>query len=215
MSTASETRSCYALVLDICGTLLEDNTTRSYLDGIALRGWRRSCRDLALSRWGALLDAKVSSGASRALGVFSLRGLAMASLAEWGRRYATAALARNVVPEVLAWVQDFQSRGRPVYLASATLDVVAEPLARELRCAGWVASRLASAHGCCLGRFVCDATGRKAELLRQRHPEVDLAACAVLTDNPEDTDLLQLAAVPIFLGSPGATPPPPSSAVAR
>jgi phosphoserine phosphatase len=82
--------------------------------------------------------------------------------------------------------------GVPVVLASASLDVVVEAFAEQLGACGWIASRLGwDEGGRCKGVLSEDATGRKLALLRERFGA--LGGFRVLTDNPEDRELVAAA----------------------
>lgn len=192
---------CSSLLVDICGTLISDNTTRGYVASLPLSPGRRVLRGVAMSRLAAALDSMFPESLVRASLVLTLRGLSLAWLERQAESYGDVVLRDLAVPAIVCLVQEFRSRGLPVYLASATLSLVAARISGALGCSGFVASRLAVSSGRCAGWLEFDATGRKVEALRRAFPEIRLDEACVVTDNIEDRELLGLSRAGFYLSS--------------
>jgi len=176
------------LVVDLCGTLVYDNTTHSFLqqlpDGAGL------VRSMLLSRIGHALAARLPALNHRRRLAATLAGCPRQRLSAAATAYARHALATRARPEVLRQVKE---AGRQVVLASASLDVVVSAFAAELQIPVCVSTELEyDTLGVCTGRILRDSTGcklaRLTEALGRSPGRFDL-----ITDNPEDTDLMQAA----------------------
>lgn len=176
------------VLVDLCGTLIAENTTNGFIDRwLELSAWRRRVRSL--------------SGRKRIVSVIALRGLPRQYLKEEAAKYVRDRLANHCNPLVLEAVRSAQSHGSAVYLATASLDCIANAVREQLRLDGVVTARLGyDRHDRCTGFFALDITGRKLRHLRRLLSEETLRRATVYTDNREDLDLLRIAAHPHFLG---------------
>lgn len=190
---------CDCLIVDVCGTVVGENTTYEFIGSLPYRGWRRVIRRVALSRVVGRLATWLMPSFPRSLLLFSTRGLPQESLAASARAYVGETLRRSGNNAVLRAIEQFRQRNAPVLMASASLEYIVAELAATLGCRGYVASRLALRAGRSTGFLMLDATGRKLELLRAAYPEVLQRKCAVITDNREDGDLLRHAAAAVFI----------------
>lgn len=186
------------LIVDLCGTLVRENTTHGFLRALdrPQASWQRQA---LLSRPGLALGDLFPGLGHRARLVGCLRGMERAELQRQAGRYAQAALQRAGRHELIARVRASPS----VVLASASLDVVVEAFAAALGIPRWVATELDYDAGVCLGTIRRDATGRKRELVEQL-VGAPLSGHLVVTDNPEDEDLRRDAAAFEFLHAPPA-----------
>ena len=174
------------LVVDLCGTVVHENTTHGFLRFLEAREneWQRRlllCRPaLALGHW-------IPAFHHRDRLIACLRGLPRMELERQARRYAQASLERNGRDELIARLRQV---GQDVVLASASLDVIVSAFAESLGVTQWVATDLEyDADGICLGMIRRDATGRKRQLVEHLLNRT-LADHVVITDNPEDVDLM-------------------------
>lgn len=80
-----------------------------------------------------------------------------------------------------------------MYVASASLDFIVEAFSALVGGSDFVATQLAyRADGICMGRIARDSTGCKLARIRELL-RVDAIHFDVITDNPEDTDLMDAA----------------------
>lgn len=180
------------LVVDVCGTLVRDNTTHEFLRRAPLGILRRFRVKLLLSRPGLALTRIITTSRYRRLLIRSLAGSPRASLIEAARRYAQFALRSNVRRSVLDRIASARANGMRVLLASASIDVVVESFAELLGADGFVATKLEYRAGVATGRIAHDTTGRKLADLRAGGLIGD-AEIEVITDDADDSDLLSSA----------------------
>lgn len=177
------------LVVDLCGTLIAENTTNGFLDHwLKLSPARQRIRSLL--------------GGRRIVSVTALRGLSRQFLEQEAAEYVRDRLAHFSNPVVIEAIYAAQSRGAAVYLATASLDCIANAVREQLRLIGMVTARLGyDRRDRCTGFFSLDTTGRKLQHLRQVLSEEALRQATVYSDNREDLDLLRIVAHPHYLGS--------------
>lgn len=189
------------LVVDLCGTIVKCNTTHGFMRYAALPFPRRLAAALILSRPGGFLLNRVHSGLQRKCLVACLWAAAKNDLAELGRDYARITLASNPREEVLQRIATARQQGVHVVLASASLDFIVSGFADVLEVEVAVSTQLGfSYRQRCRGVIAVDSTGRKLQLLREfvgGDFEFD-----VITDNPEDSDLMAVANNVWFIDAP-------------
>lgn len=189
LNANSRTDANSPLLVDLCGTLIAENTTNGFIDRwLELPAWRRRIRSLF--------------GGKRIVSVLALCGLRKQYLEEEAARYVRDRLANHCNPLVLEAVRSAQNRGTAVYLATASLDCIANAVREQLRLDGMVTARLGyDSHDRCMGFFALDTTGRKLLHLRRLISEDALRRATVYTDNREDLELLRIVEHPHFLGN--------------
>lgn len=197
----SENDSIY--IVDVCGTLVHDDTTlgllRHHFDRSSRRPWRSWLFKVVSTRcsplWLAFAVAEKLSGC-HLLKHFSVRLLAgdrVETLDESAKVYAEFLLAQRRVQAVWPLLEQPFSAKR-VILASASLEPVVSVLA-ALTGARYVASALEQHEGVLTGKYKADLTGQKREaLVKKFGNEVLSGQVYVLTDNLTDRSLVEDAA---------------------
>lgn len=177
------------LLVDLCGTLIAENTTNGFIDRwLGLPAWRQRVRSVL--------------GGKRIVSVVALRGLTRHLLEEEAAKYVRDRLANHSNSLVLDAIRSAQGRGSAVYLATASLDCIANAVRDQLRLDGVVTAKLGyDRRNRCTGFFALDTTGRKLRHLRQILSDEALRQATVYTDNREDLELLRTVAHPHFLGN--------------
>jgi HAD superfamily phosphoserine phosphatase-like hydrolase len=183
-----ETTPNAPLLVDLCGTLIAENTTNGFLDRwLKLSPSRRRVRSLL--------------GGRRIVSVTALCGLSRQFLEQEAADYVRDRLNRFSNPVVTEAIYAAQSRGSKVYLATASLDCIANAVRKQLGMDGVVTARLGyDRHDRCTGFFSLDTTGRKLQHLRQLLSEEALHQATVYSDNREDLELLRVVSHPHYLG---------------
>lgn len=186
-------------VFDVCDTLFSTNTTTDFL---RFYGERTNDRKIqaTLKRWsshrspvfyfGALACRLLGWDIPRARLIGTMRGHSKADLEAAAAQYASTELARRIVVPVNDRLKEHLQRGDRIILASSSLDVVIEAIARNLG-VEWVASEVGFVDGTCTGRLVNDLTGRKQAAISALLPPD--ASLHVYTDNRSDGALLRMA----------------------
>lgn len=191
-------------VVDVCGTLVLDDTTLGLLRHHFAKDTARPgrarlfnvmCTPRSLAWWAFALAEKVTG--QHLLKRFAVRLLAgerCESLEESAREYARRLLADRRIEPVWQVLEEPLAAGR-VVLASASLDPVVAALA-ALTGARYVASSLEQRDGFLTGRYETDLTGLKHQAMVTKYGETLLEGpISVVTDNASDRSLVERASV--------------------
>lgn len=181
------------LVVDLCGTIVTKNTTHEFAKSREMPAVRRIIAFMLLSTFGNKIFSLFPGDLQRKLVIKCLTGLSKKILHARARVFAERLLSESVRDEVLNEINKWQARSAPVVVASASLDFIVYEFARALGVDTFVATRLDyDSAGICSGRIRSDSTGSKLDKLRELLGREELEF-DVITDNPEDTDLMDKA----------------------
>ncbi len=189
------------VIADLCGTLILENTTHGYLASLPFFPYYVARNRLLRSRLGQIANRLAGRDVAREQLIRSLRGWSNEELAEFAQSYVQAAITEKVSIPVRDALLEARRSGSKVYLATSSLQPIAEAVAHGFTLDGYIATTLEfDRFGCCTGRILNDVTANKWQTLSERFPEMQSAEITVYTDNPEDTDLKQVATVFHYLG---------------
>lgn len=189
------------LIIDLCGTLICEDTTRGFLRWLPLCAWRRALRRIGFTRTLTVLSRLVRRDVAREVLIFATHGLHKEFINGNAEAYVTDRLARASNSMVRDAISKAQCEGTSVYIATASLDAVASAVVKQLRLDGMVSSRLGyDDQGICNGRLLIDITGKKWAFLSSAVPSDWLLHATVYTDNQEDSDLIRNAKRVYFCG---------------
>lgn len=189
-------------VVDVCGTLVRDDTTLGLLryhfsrDG-SRRGRARFLESVTRRRsllWFGFAAAEKLTGRHllKHVAVRLLAGDKVESLSESAVEYAEWLFSERRVLSVWKRLEEPLFGGR-VVLASASLSPVVGALAEEMG-VDYVASELEEKNGRLTGRYARDLTGCKEDALAERYGEgIRTGAERVFTDNFTDRPLVEKA----------------------
>lgn len=190
-----------ALIVDLCGTLILDNTTQAFLRVLAHTPWLRVRNRLLVGRLGAYANRIAGEDLARKLLIGSLKGRSSNEVELRAKAYVRNALSARGSDFVIRVIKAAQSDRVDVYLATASIEPIAIAVVNELNLTGYVSTQLEkNADGTLTGRIASDTTGKKWKELTSKHPDLDGAEISVYTDNVEDTDLRAVAEKFVFLG---------------
>ena len=185
------------LVVDLCGTLVRENTTHGFLKYLPATSVRDYYRLMLLSRGGQAIGHFFPRFEHRRRLIGCLAGFQREWLQQQARTYASVTLATKARARV---VQQVLAAPKQTIVASASIDVVVAAFASLLGVSTWVATELDYGDaGRCTGRIENDATGCKLRRLEVK-TGCALSGFLLITDNPEDTDLMSLAQHVDFIG---------------
>lgn len=187
-------------VFDLCGTIVRDDTTLGVLNWHFSRlgaQWKRRLVNAVRSRrspfWFALALAERLSGRAIAkhLLVGLLKGCARDELVLSAKQYVAWAVQSQLVPEVLALLQESVRRGCEPVIASASLEPVVKAFADHFH-VRFVASTLDAKDGRFTGVYAEDLAGRKRAALAEKFGEQALNRIALtVSDNLTDLPLMR------------------------
>lgn len=189
-------------VVDVCGTLVRDDTTLGLLNYHFSREPRRRVRYLIyqaitvgrspLRLCFVIGEMLTGRHLLKHLAVRMLAGDKVIDLARSADEYAALLLSGRCVPSVWSLIQTPLQAGR-VVLASASLDPIVAALASTIG-ARHVASTLEQRNGVLTGRFAVDLTGQKEQaMIRKYGHSVLTGQVCVISDNFSDRSLLEKA----------------------
>jgi phosphoserine phosphatase len=188
-------------IVDVCGTLVHDDTTLGLLRWHFARQsrWRLWVLQCLTARWSparflVTVAEKVTGRHLLKHGLVRLlKDDAVVDVEKSALQYADWLLAHRRVASVAAVLANSVEQGVLV-LASASLQPVVRALSSRLG-VDYVASTLETVNGIHLGRYASDLTGRKMAALDARLPPGwRSAGYLAISDNLTDRDLLEGAA---------------------
>ena len=192
-------------LVDVCGTLVRDDTTLGLLRHHFAQTQKRPLRNVALrlmtASWSParlcffVLEHLTGRHILKRVLIKLLAGEPADALAQSALQYSVYLLKERRVASVWHLIEKAASEGR-VLLTSASLEPIVACLADKIG-AGYVASRLEQRGGVLTGRYAEDLTGRKEQAIVEKYGADALAGgvCAI-SDNFSDRVLLEKASAP-------------------
>lgn len=178
------------IVLDLCNTLVSENTTRGFLAHLRRKRLSSWLVDAGLSRTAGRLSRLIAFDVSRALLIRGLRGISREVLYHEAQEYVRGLIPEYLNSRVVQTIREREKPGTRLCLATASLDPIAEAVAQHFDFFCIVSSKLQFRDGICTGRLEYDARGKKWESLRRHFAGIDeILEVVAITDNPEDVDL--------------------------
>ena len=160
------------LLLDVCHTLFRTNTTFGFLDDYfqgderyqAIAANRRSIGSRLVNSFSSIDQPK-----QQALAL--LKGISEAELRAAAAQYANGL---TKISETHDYLQTQRQAGAKVYLLSASVDIVVEPIASTLEVDGAFSSVLRFDNGVCEGVLSEDLSGKKLKVIQNHFGEDDV-----------------------------------------
>lgn len=183
------------VLIDICGTLFDSNTTLDFLDFLlcsrSYRLLRRMARSLPWRAFNCGFRRLTGRDPTREMLLRHLRGYTRQELATAAEAFYETCLVARIRPRLQEIVAEVKAAGYEPCLASATLDCIARTVARRWGIGRCCASELDYDGDRCTGRLRRDLLGRKLEYLKEAgiHPPFAMT----ITDDRSDMPLLRLS----------------------
>lgn len=183
-----------AIIVDLCGTLILENTTHGYLKSLPFPFHITLRNRLLQGRVGLIANQATGRDVSREMQIGALRGWPQKRLAEHAQSYVRRAVEEKVSVSIQRELVKARQEGASIYLATCSLEPIAEAVVDTFSLDGYVASKLEfDSMKRCTGRLSMDVTGIKWRTLCDQFPEIESAEITVYTDNSEDADLMDAA----------------------
>lgn len=180
-------------VIDICGTLFDSNTTFDFLD-FYIRSrrfvlFRKISKCYTWRIFNKVCFRLTGFDLTRRIALKSLRGHSRQEIASAAENFYDSVLVNKIHKPVQDIVLNLKRSGCRLCLASATLDCIADVVARKWDIDICYSSSLSYSGSVCEGRLLDDLLAKKIECLKLNHiyPPYDL----VLTDDFTDIELLR------------------------
>lgn len=176
------------MIIDLCGTLVKENTTHAFVGYINLPWMKRFIRYIAMGHLVGFFSAYFYNNLRKKMLAYTLKGISREKLYELAKEYAQKTLIDKGNKFILSEISAHENA--TICLASASIDPVVSAFAQLINADCFVSSQLAyDSAGICQGYYASDATGVKWRLITE-HWKIDPDyIIKAYTDNLEDQDL--------------------------
>lgn len=182
------------VLIDICGTLFNSNTTFDFLDcyihNSSYRRFRRVMKSPLWRYFNSAVYRIFSLDMSRRIALSHLAGYSRHQLDDMAEAFYRDYLLPRKIQPVWQLMESYGNAGTEIVLVSGTIDPVARAVARHIGVERYVSSKLRyDTSDICKGRLADDVLRTKHRKLADMHivPPYE----HVVTDNPKDVQLVQ------------------------
>lgn len=184
-------------VFDICGTIFKSNTTFDFLTfWLSPRSKYYSSFDKIRKTFIWKVINKITRtyfhvDITRVIALRFLKGYSRLQLLEGADMFYESYLIKHINDYVVGKLKELiVNPSCNVLIASATIDVVAEVIARKMQILDWYSSELCYVDGICQGKLSKDLLGKKNDFIQEiQNQTID----SVYTDDFTDIPLLKEA----------------------
>jgi len=181
------------VLVDICGTLYNSNTTFDFLDFYVKNKsylFFRKCSRLFV--WKVLNKFSLVTfkfDLTRAIAIKYLRNKTKEDLSSAADLFYEKVLINLKYTEVTSLLDKLKSDGMRLVLVSATIDFIAKKVSQEMGISEIYSTELVYQNDVCMGKIQCDLLANKLKYLKLENilPPYNLT----ITDNFSDIDLLK------------------------
>lgn len=185
------------VLIDICGTLYDSNTTMDFLefsfrDNPAYRQYQKIVSLLPIRVINKCFLKLFSIDPIRAYGVHFLKGLSRAEIDSLVEAFYINYLLEHRQQNIIDLIDKYRNSQYRLVIVSATLDCIAHKIAKELNISTVLSSSLEyNDNGICTGRIATDLLFAKCKALQKEGicPPFGIT----LSDNLSDADLMKLS----------------------
>lgn len=195
------------VIVDVCGTLYDENTTAGFVRFVAGVGLLRRPRLFRLlERLRRGLARKVVIGLGHMMGrdlfrtgyIRCLAGITRSDLEARATAYAEALHVAKSIAAVQDRLGRFEADGWQPVLVSNSLDIVIAAIADRKGC-DWLASTLDWRGDVCTGKLARDLKGKKLAAFEEAFGACETERLAVMTDNRSDADVIDAAGLVVLV----------------
>ena len=180
-------------IFDICGTLYKSNTTFDFLNWLFEKNWKfrffkRIYTSIIWKLFNKILRVYFHLDLTRILALSFLKGYSKDVLSNYADNFVNTFLSSRKNIEVIQSLEALKIQGKNIVIMSATIDVVAQAIAKSLKIDCYKSSLLKYDDSICQGKLIQDLLGNKTAYLDKQ-----TQIAAVYTDDLSDANLLELA----------------------
>jgi phosphoserine phosphatase len=183
------------VVVDICGTLYNSNTTFDFLDSYIQSVYYHAFRSISMTFCGKVVNAlfwrMFRLDLVRMIAFRFIKGHDKVTLLQAADVFCRNYLSDRKHEKVFSIIDRYKEQQYEIIVASATMDVVAEVVAKRNSIPMFFSSTLAYRDGVCCGKILVDLLGKKMETLIKNGIMPPFKA--VITDNTSDISLIRNA----------------------
>lgn len=181
------------ILIDICGTIFDSNTTFDFLDTMlrvsSYRRYRRFSKSFLWRAFNKICFIVFKVDWTRKIAVSYLKGYSENDLLQMSEQFYNDFLLKKQKMETIKLIKELQeSKDNRLILVSATLDCIASVVAKKLKIVDVLSTSLRYEKSCCLGKIREDLLGRKLQILKKHHimPLYDV----MITNDYSDIDVI-------------------------
>jgi len=180
--------------VDICGTLFNSNTTMDFL-ALNSPAFKRKRESLFYRILNKLSRTFIKYDFIRVKGVLAVSGKTRAELDTAAESFYNSYLTPRVINETHQLINDLKQQGFKIVFISATMDFIAQVIARRLNADQLFSTSLEYQNDICSGKISHDLLGQKhlkarEYLAKETQPVEEIV---VITDDKTDLVLAQMA----------------------
>lgn len=189
------------VLIDICGTIFNSNTTFDFLDTQLFGNKYNLFRKISKTLLGRIINkifySSIHIDLIRNIAFSFLRGTSKSILLNKAEHFYYNQLKRKAYDKIIKVIDILKKENKEIILASATVDFVAEIIAQQLNIKKVIATELEYKNGICMGRIKHDNWGNKLASLENK--KINPPYYMTITDNYSDIDILKYSSFKIFI----------------
>jgi phosphoserine phosphatase len=185
------------ILVDICGTLFNSNTTFDFLDYYfdchkTYHYFRLFTKTVVWKSFNLCLLKGFGIDLTRILAIRRLKGFTKNELSEMANHFYSNYLMSRKIQPVFQLLELYKSEGRTIILVSATMDFIADEVAQRTEIETSYSTVLQyDKGGRCKGKISMDLLGRKFVSLKGK--QLNPPYAVVITDHLSDIDIVKNA----------------------
>lgn len=183
------------IIIDICGTLYDSNTTFDFLDfsihNTKYKCFRNLTKTIPWRAFNHLILNLFQTDLTRYYAVKFLKGMTINELENKMDNFYVEKLSHLKHLEVWEMVEKLKKNGEQLILVSATLDFIAKKISSEIGIQSVFPSTLKFKNLVCRGTIKNDLLGRKVQFLESRN--IYSPFKSVITDNFSDLEIIKVS----------------------
>ena len=181
------------VIIDICGTLFDSNTTMDFLDFIfsdnkRYNKYKKIRKSLIIRAVNKTLLNCLHLDLIRKYGVYFLKGASKEEIIKMVDKFYDEFLRPRIIPQAWQVIDTYRNNDHYLLIVSATLDCIAEKVAQELNVNQFLASELSYTNNICNGKISHDLLRAKVKTLNNKGilPPYEMT----ISDNKTDINLM-------------------------
>jgi phosphoserine phosphatase len=183
------------VIVDICDTLYDSNTTFDFLDNYIQSGYYHAFRKIFKTFFGKVTNALFwrifRVDIIRTVAFRFIKGHDKTTLLHAADVFYESQLVGKKHEKIFDIIEKYKKQEYEIIIASATMDIMGEIVAKKNGIQRFFPTMLKYQDGICTGEILLDLLGRKAEVLRKNG--ITPPFPAVITDNTSDINLIKNA----------------------
>ena len=181
------------ILIDICGTLFQSNTTFDFLDFFiknqSYRYFRKIMQTHIWHYFNSIIYKITHIDLSRKIALSYLKGISKEKLLLKADEFYSQYLEQRKIKEVWQLIETLKSNTTTLVLVSGTIDPIAQIVSKKINIPIFISSKLAYKNNFCQGKLKLDALHSKSKLLLKQN--ITLPYQHIITDNPGDITLIK------------------------